>query len=269
MGIKSCDGVPKDCDSQIKMGLSIVTNAFKAKVKSLEDDLRAVAEERAELEEKFSLMTARLQKYERERRDWVTWQEKAAALEQKLAEKSAELEDLRAEMRRRENDLTCENKRLSTEIANLKRKASQLETFRRVIIETMKNEEDGARLPAGGDFYDDPYSNTARNHHSSYDYNSTTTTGSEPGGPKPPASGDSEGRKLFALARSRLTLDQFARFVDCVKRLNGRNISPEESLEEVEDLCGPAAADLSNAFRTLLMQRSRSRHPFSSPYLYQ
>lgn len=62
--------MPKDCDGgwckscwgdpiclstgQIKMGFNIIANAFKSKVKALEEDLRAANEERSELDEKVS-----------------------------------------------------------------------------------------------------------------------------------------------------------------------------------------------------------------------
>lgn len=46
---------------QIKMGFSIIANAFKSKVKALEEDLRAVHEEKQDLEGKVREMINKLQ----------------------------------------------------------------------------------------------------------------------------------------------------------------------------------------------------------------
>lgn len=39
---------------QIKMGFNIIANAFKSRVKALEEDLRAANEERSEMDQKVS-----------------------------------------------------------------------------------------------------------------------------------------------------------------------------------------------------------------------
>lgn len=49
---------------------------------------------------------------------------------------------------------------------------------------------------------------------------------------------DSEGRRLFRHARSKLSVDQFEQFLDNVRRLNAHAVTVEESLSEAEKICG-------------------------------
>lgn len=71
-------------------------------------------------------------------------QSKLAEMEEKLIEKTAELETRTAEHLKREQDLLSDNKRLSQHIASLKRKATQLEAFRRIVVDTITKEDDFA-----------------------------------------------------------------------------------------------------------------------------
>lgn len=87
-------------------------------------------------------MHSKLLKLERENLEASLMQSKLAEMEEKLIEKTAELETRNAEHVKREQDLVSDNKRLSQHIASLKKKATQLEAFRRIVVDTIKNEDD-------------------------------------------------------------------------------------------------------------------------------
>lgn len=83
-------------------------------------------------------------KLERENLEASLMQGKLAEMEEKVVEKTAELETRAAEHMKREQDLLADNKRLSQHIVSLKKKASQLEAFRRIVVDTIRNEDDFA-----------------------------------------------------------------------------------------------------------------------------
>lgn len=86
-------------------------------------------------------MHQKLLKLERENLEASLMQEKLAEMEEKLIEKTADLETRKAEHVKREQDLVSDNKRLSQHIVSLKRKAAQLEEFRRIVVDTIKKED--------------------------------------------------------------------------------------------------------------------------------
>lgn len=62
-------------------------------------------------------------------------------LNDKLIEKTVELENATCEHQKREQELLQDNRRLAEYLRQYKKKASQLEAFRRVVVDTIKHED--------------------------------------------------------------------------------------------------------------------------------
>lgn len=146
--------MPKDCDGQMKMGFSIIANAFKLKVKALEEELTTVNHERGELQKKLEKMEGMLATLHRERLESSMLQCQINDLNEKLIEKTVELNTATNDHEKREQELLHHNRRLAEMLRQYKKKVSQLETFRRVVVDTVKHEDtldcaDFSDKPAG------------------------------------------------------------------------------------------------------------------------
>lgn len=62
-------------------------------------------------------------------------------LNEKLIEKTVELETAQCDHHKREQELLHDNRKLAETLRQYKKKASQLETFRRVVVDTIKHED--------------------------------------------------------------------------------------------------------------------------------
>jgi predicted oxidoreductase len=78
----------------------------------------------------------------RERVDASALQNQINDMNEKLIEKTVDIETATANARKREQELLNENRKLAEALRQYKKKALQLETFRRVVVDTIKNEGD-------------------------------------------------------------------------------------------------------------------------------
>lgn len=234
--------MPKDCDGQLKMGFSIIANAFKLKVKGLEEELATVTSERNELQKKVAKMEDTLAMLHRERLESSMLQCQITDLNEKLIEKTVELENATCEHRKKEQELMQDNRRLAEYLRQYKKKASQLETFRRVVVDTIKHEDnlDCTDFP---DKSTDCYSLAAH----------ATSNSSNHGDSSSQC--DSQGRRLFRHARSCLSVDKFELFLENVRKLNARSITIEEALAEAEKICGAEHNVIFEEFKSLVIRK--------------
>lgn len=234
--------MPKDCDGQLKMGFSIIANAFKLKVKGLEDELTTVTNEKNELQKKVAKMEDTLAMLHRERLESSMLQCQITDLNDKLIEKTVELENATCEHRKREQELIQDNRRLAEYLRQYKKKASQLETFRRVVVDTIKH-EDTLECSDFPDKKTDAYATSV----TSAPLSSPTLDS--------PSQQDSQGKRLFRHARSCLSVDKFEKFLDNVRKLNARAITIEEALLEAEKICGDEHNVIYEEFKSLLIRK--------------
>lgn len=71
-----------------------------------------------------------------------------------------------------------------------------------------------------------------------------------------PNSDSVDGKNFFKDARSRLSYETFAVFLNYVKRLNDKTITKEKALVELEAVFGPENSDLHEDFSSLLLRKS-------------
>lgn len=88
---------------------------------------------------------------------------------------------------------------------------------------------------------------------------STTTAADTPG-----EDTELQGRRLFCHARSRLSVDQFEKFLETVRKLNMRTLTVDEALLETEKICGQNHAVIYNEFKALLTPKGAKTDSFSA-----
>lgn len=61
-----------------------------------------------------------------------------------------------------------------------------------------------------------------------------------------------EGKEFFKIVKTRLSIPQFKKFLDCIKNLNQKQASKEETLAVARDIFGSDNSDLYVAFQSIL-----------------
>jgi hypothetical protein len=256
MESKEMTWLPEQDEEKLQLGFRIIQNAFKGKVGSLENEIRAL-------------------KHANE--------EKQTALGQ-LQKKNSALEVEIIETHQRAQQLSEENKTLLSTVRQLRKQIEKLDRLKKTFMETMEtyNTEpmggsgSGGWATADADaslFVNDDYlrgatpltmadvegrTGTPAAQRPAYPtspaYGQTpagaANTGSAPGSPQ------IDGKAFFRAARGKLSYENFNAFLANIKRLNNHQQTREQTLDEAKKLFGPDNSDLYTDFQTLLNRHS-------------
>ena len=251
---------PQNPDEQLKVGMRMIELAFEEKARVLEQEVRGLREYSQERQSQLTLMERR-----------------AGELEGQLREAEQRQRDLAAE----NASLNAEKSQLSHELKNAQRELQRLDSFKRSILQSIKDDGDlppraafgGASNPSspppsaascGGGCSRLPLTDYASS--AAPTAWSAAGAGAGAGGGATPASaaaggGDEatsahlDGKDFFRQARLRLTYEQFNMFLSNIKRLNDHAQTREDTLMRAQDIFGADNDDLFQAFKSLL-----SRH---------
>ncbi len=189
---------------------------------------------------------------------------------QLLERRVAELEQTVRESEERARQLSNEKGQLAHELKAAQRELSKLDSFKRSILQSIKDEELSVGAASGVG-----YTSVAAADFASRDTalatmptpakysplrgaNPPPTASSPPGvpssagGPDGGSSAHLDGKDFFRQARLRLTYDQFNQFLSNIKRLNDHAQSRDETLTRAQEIFGAENDDLFTAFKQLL-----------------
>jgi hypothetical protein len=208
-------------------------------------ELAAAAERRAlvALREKAAL-EQRLDEHKRE-----------AAVQRRLADqRGAELERENAALASRLRAVEHDTQQLELTVRALRKELSKLDSFKQSILTSIRDDSPLAPIAPPGPpdegaprVRGEPYGSGFR----------SPRSGARPSPPR--ASGDAlgasafvDGKDFFRLARSRLSQEQFDRFLANIKGLNDHTQSRDATLEQARQLFGRGNDDLFASFGSLL-----------------
>ena len=247
---------PQNPDEQLKVGMRMIELAFEEKARVLEQEVRGLREYSQERQSQLTLMERR-----------------AGELEGQLREAEQRQRDLAAE----NASLNAEKSQLSHELKNAQRELQRLDSFKRSILQSIKDDGDlppraafgGASNPSspppsaascGGGCSRLPLTDYASSAAPAAWSAAGAGGGATPasaaaGGGDEATSAHLDGKDFFRQARLRLTYEQFNMFLSNIKRLNDHAQTREDTLMRAQDIFGADNDDLFQAFKSLL-----SRH---------
>lgn len=250
--------LPRDPDEQLRLGLRIVEAAYEEKARHLDHELQ------------------QLRAYSKER------QQQVSLLERRVAELEGQVRDGDDRVR----VLSDEKAALHQELKNTQRDLSKLDSFKRSIMQSIKDEELPGMSSGGG----------AATYAAAAEYTPAAPLGGREslmttlgGGASSPAPGAVlgsfstspkptpseaaasatnvpqesatarlDGKDFFRQARLRLTYEQFNQFLANIKRLNDRAQSRDDTIRKAQEIFGPENDDLFTSFKTLLSKHGLS-----------
>lgn len=242
-GTADLSWLPGDTDEQLALGLRIVSNAYKGRVQTQDNEIRQLKAQCMERGEQVSLL-----------------QKKCSALEVQLIEQT-----------QRGNQLVEENKQLLATTRKLQKDIQRLENLKKAVLTSIQEDRPDGDDPSPFPVSEAAFQTTARR------------TATELGviddvglkglrldfrrGSAAPGTGtvltthddnsaNADGRAFFRAARSRLSFETFNAFLASIKRLNNQQQDREETLRTAERLFGEAHADLYEDFRALLTRHA-------------
>ncbi|KAL8435609.1 hypothetical protein Efla_005954 [Eimeria flavescens] len=231
--------LPGDTDEQLAIGLRIVSNAYKTRLQTLENEIRQLKAQSAERGEQAALL-----------------QKKCSALEVQLIEQT-----------QRGNQLVEENKQLLATTRKLQKDIQRLENLKKAVLTSIQEDrpeaDDAGHVrpqqrqaaicfhPAELGAVDDVNLKGVRLdfRRGNGAHGTILTTHDDP-------SVNAAGRSFFRAARSRLSFETFNAFLASIKRLNNQQEDREETLRTAERLFGEANADLFEEFKALLIRHA-------------
>lgn len=241
--------LPKDPDESLRIGLRVIESAYDSKTRHLEGEL------------------SHARQYGKER------QAQVLQLERRVAELEQQCRDSDEKARK----FAAENAQLSHDLKAAQRDVSKLDSFKRSILQSVKDDEPAMRmgsysaepaftpggpgaareslltaLPAGPKAYSPSHSTPGPLGGGGY-----SGAASPPGRAATPADppGSSsvvDGKDFFRQARLRLTYEQFNQFLSNIKRLNDHAQSRDETLAKAQQIFGEENGDLFSSFKQLL-----------------
>ncbi|CDJ51082.1 hypothetical protein, conserved [Eimeria brunetti] len=233
--------LPGDADEQLALGLRIVSNSYKSRVQTAENEIRQLKAQLAERGEQVTLL-----------------QKKCSALEVQLIEQT-----------QRGNQLVDENKQLLATTRKLQKDIQRLENLKKAVLTSIQEDRPEADDSSPFAAADATFQMTARR--TVAELGSMEDTGLKGmrldfrrGGPNggtvltthDDPSANADGRAFFRAARSRLSFETFNAFLASIKRLNNQQQDREETLKTAERLFGEANADLFEDFKALLTRHA-------------
>jgi chromosome segregation ATPase len=158
--------------------------------------------------------------------------------------------DLEAELvaaRRRIQAVEGENAELKSSLQQLEQNRSKFESVRRTILSTLQGGEEDSKQPP-----------SPQNSSSVSAYSALATATPKVRDRSKPTSPQRyvDGKKFFSTTRKRLSYECFSEFLSYIKRVNNKEISKEQAVEEVKPVFGPENEDLYEDFVVLLTRKA-------------
>lgn len=253
--------LPEQHEEQLQLGFRIIDNAFKNKIHTLEQEIRALRLTNEEKTQQVSIL-----------------QKKNSSLEVELIESH-----------QRTQQLGEENKELFRTVQALKKQVTRLDDLKKTLMASLSDVEQQAVEDASSLLMSEDYLRSAvpltaasvTGVRPGNALNSYTGMNSQPqpqvinnplnqgglnvatqgyGGDGSPQGGGSpqgvDGKQFFRNARARLSYEAFNSFLANIKRLNNHQQTREETLDEAQRIFGPEHSDLYREFVQLLNRHS-------------
>ncbi|KAL8433135.1 hypothetical protein ACSSS7_004112 [Eimeria intestinalis] len=209
--------LPGDTDEQLAIGLRVVSNAYKSRVQTLDNEIRQLKAQSAERGEQVAIL-----------------QKKCSALEVQLIEQT-----------QRGNQLVEENKQLLATTRKLQKDIQRLENLKKAVLTSIQEDRPDTDEPNHfteiGPVDDVNLKGMRLDfRRGSGAHGTILTTHEDP-------SVNAAGRSFFRAARTRLSFETFNAFLASIKRLNNQQEDREETLRTAERLfgqCPPPLAPL-------------------------
>lgn len=244
--------LPSDYEEQLALSFRIISNAYKTRMNSLEAEIRALKAHLAERAEQLQLLT-----------------KKQNTIEVQLIEET-----------QRANQLSDENKQLVATIRKLNKDINRLETFKKNVEASIKEEkvdsddiqkfyspEDVLQSAAPRTMQEliksDNFSSVWALNNNYFNTNSSTLTSSL--FPIQDSKGfesknydqkSFDGKAFFKAARCRLSNEQFNLFISSIRKLNAHQQTKEETIKIASSIFGESNADLFEDFKLMLTKNN-------------
>mmetsp|Transcript_16531 Transcript_16531/g.40923 ORF Transcript_16531/g.40923 Transcript_16531/m.40923 type:complete len:249 (+) Transcript_16531:131-877(+) len=235
--------LPEQHEEQLQLGFRIIDNAFKNKIHSLEQEIRAL---RLTNEEKTQQVTV-------------------------LQKKNSSLEVELIESHQRTQQLSEENKELFRTVQALKKQVSRLDDLKKTLMASLSDVEQQAVEDASSLLMSEEYLRSAvpltaasvtgvpyprqadapSPQGNALRGSATSLGGGGDAGLGSPGAGV-DGKQFFRNARARLSYEAFNSFLANIKRLNNHQQTRDETLDEAQRIFGSEHADLYREFVQLL-----------------
>jgi hypothetical protein len=256
---KEMNWLPEQDEEKLQLGFRIIQNAFKGKVGSLENEIRALKHANEEKQTQLNQL-----------------QKKNSALEVEIIE-----------THQRAQQLSEENKTLLSTVRQLRKQIEKLDRLKKTFMETMENYNTdplSSNMDTSMDpplYVTDDYlrgatpltvqetdgirSATPAPRAASFAPSSTPVPGASPylstpaGAAAPtsaPTSPQIDGKAFFRAARGKLSYENFNAFLANIKRLNNHQQTRDQTLDDAKKLFGPENQDLYSDFQMLLNRHS-------------
>lgn len=251
----SGDWLPRDVEGQIKMGFTIVCNAFKSKVKKLEKEIEILTEDKATMQQALDTAAQKLHKIELEKEsDYNALLEKYETCTQQWMDERTRFERLRVDLENRKNEVMAENKRLASHLERQSEEKHQLENFRKIIVDVV-----GSSSKGGPDrrIMTSTLTSTAAETRSpgkhSVDHSSFLHEQPRSTRPSLYSKGeDAQETQLFKHAKVALNGDQFSKFLSVVNRHADQSTTVDGALREAMEILGSNNMKLYMEFKNLI-----------------
>lgn len=233
--------LPSDAEEQLALAFRIISNAYKTRVQSLEAENKVL---RHQLEEK---------------------QTQLLGVQKKLS--NCEVSCI--EGHHRQTQLSEENKNLISAVKKLQKDIQRLESLKQAVLNSIhdgdREEDTSGKLYLSGDYFqtaapitmqeisgDSPGSDAfSRFTRGNQDFQMQNQS-------SPGSVGVVDGKHFFKTARSRLTYEQFNRFLNEIKKLNAHQQTRDETLDHSLEIFGDNHHELYEEFKQLLNKHSTS-----------
>ena len=168
-----------------------------------------------------------------------------------LETKAADLESELIGYRRRVQALEGENGEMKAALRQMEQSKSKFESVKRTILTTLQTteSEEDAKVPPS------PHNTSTISGYSAVASISPTLKSREPSKQSSPTR-FVDGKKFFSATRKRLSYEAFSDFLSYIKRVNNKEITREQALEEVRPVFGPENDDLYEDFVVLLTRKA-------------
>lgn len=168
-----------------------------------------------------------------------------------LETKNADLEGEALSARRRMQALEAENAELKALLRQMEQSRTKFESLKKTLINTLQ----GSDTEEDSKVASSPQNSSAISGYSGVLPITPQSQSREPSKQTSPAR-FVDGKRFFAATRKRLSYEAFSEFLGYIKKVNNKDITREQALEEVRPVFGPENGDLYEDFVVLLTKKA-------------
>ncbi|KAG2379094.1 hypothetical protein C9374_007732 [Naegleria lovaniensis] len=219
-------------EEQFELGIAIMNKAWKAKETQMMDEIESL---KRQLQKKQEEIQQQAQQYSKLHFEFQS---------QTTAMKT--LQDMN-------QDLQLERDRLSQQVKSLSGELAKLKQFKKTIIQSI-NFDEGEDSQIGNTSQLISSSNTNLGTNSSMFSEARAVPSSQPLSNAPQI----EGKEFFRHAKDVLSTRQFSEFLQQIKLLNNQQQSPQQTLQNVNEIFNGEHPQLLEGFKRILTQRQQA-----------